>query len=161
MTLIWLTFRERVQRSATSSFQAAFSTSNRGLVDLDPGVGDPFLFPAQADQRLAEGGSRGAALDGELASDLSLADQPQAVVDATRTERPWGDLERTTSPRRMLSFGTRTSAKDTSPWPTGSSYAFIVESIASNLDPRGVQRDQHHRVPVVPISIGVESPMRP
>ena len=66
-----------------------------GLVDRDPGVGDALAVAAEVHQRLAEGGARQPALDGQLERHLGLADQPHAVVHATGTEPPLGDLEGT------------------------------------------------------------------
>ncbi len=49
--------------------------------------------------------------------------------------RPWAIANASPGPLMTLPAGTRTSANDTSPWPSGSSYIPIVLSIRSTLTP--------------------------
>ena len=157
-TLIWLTSDSASSGPPRSSFQAALSTSSRVGVDGDPGVGDPLPVAAEVDQRLAEGGAGQAAAAGGLERGLGQADQPHAVVHPAGPEPPLGDRERLT--------GSGDDVGDGDP-DVGERHLAVAERLVRDahrgehpldLDARGVGRDEHHRVPVVPVGVGVCEP---
>ena len=111
-----------------------------GLVDGDPGVGDPLGVAAELGERPAERGARGGPL-GRRARGPFSASPTSRMQWCTRPgpSRPWAISKARPGPSRTFDAGTRTSSKETSPWPSGSSYIPIAGSIRSTLTP-GVSR---------------------
>ena len=62
------------------------------LVDRDPRVGDPLAVAAEVRQRLAERDALAWRGGRQLQRQLGQADQPHAVVDASRAEAGLRDL---------------------------------------------------------------------
>ena len=91
-----------------------------GLVDLDPGVGDPLPDHALLGQRAPERGALVGALAHQLERPLGGADRAHAVVDAARPSRAWAMAKPPPSSPRRFARGTRTSLKCTSQWPSWS-----------------------------------------
>ena len=121
-TLIWLTSRERVQRAALVELPGGVEHQQPGLVDGDPGVGDPLAVAAEVDERLAERRARRGRAG--MASSRATSARPISRMQwCTRPgpSRPWAISKASPGPEMMLASGTRTSVNDTSPWPSGSS----------------------------------------
>ena len=97
-TLIWRDLRQRVHRAADVELPGGVEHQQAGLVDRDPGVGDPLAVAAEVDQRLAERRALQATPAGQLEGHLGQPDQPHAVVHAPRAEPALGDREALAGP---------------------------------------------------------------
>ena len=106
-----------------------------GLVDRDPGAGEPLAVAAEVGDRLAEGDPARRALAGQLERLLGQADEPHAVVHAAGAEPALRDLERPSRAGEDRGAGSRTAARLTSPWPSGSSYWPSAVSRRSTFTP--------------------------
>src|SRR5579859_5038518 len=121
-----------------------------GLLDPDPGLGDPVLDDPLLGQRLAERGPGGHALARELQGVLSRADLPHAVVDAPGAQPRLRDREPLSLPGdQVLGRDVHVGEDDlgvAAVRPVG-----VAEHPhpAPDLDPGGVGRDQDHGVPAV------------
>ena len=116
------------------------------LVDSDAGLGDALAVATEAQQRLAEGSARHAAVDHQIQRLFGSTQHAHAVVDAARPKATLGDLEATAQARNHIA----------------GRHAHIVEmhlavavwrvivaedrQHAFDLDAGRVQRHQHHRV---------------
>src|SRR4051794_37350348 len=82
-----------VERATDIQLPRRVEHEQPGLVDGDPGIGDPLAVAAEVDDRLAERRTGQSALDRQLERDLGLPDQAHAVVHAARPEPSLRDLE--------------------------------------------------------------------
>ncbi len=148
---------QRVQRAADVELPGRVQHQQPGLVDRDPGVGDPLAVAAEVGDRLAERGALQRAGAGLLQRQLREADQPHAVVHASRSEPALGDRERLAGPADDV----RGRHAD-----VGEGHLAVAERLvvhphrrehALDLHARSVLRHQHHRVAVVAVRVGIAS----
>ncbi len=129
-----------------------------GLVDRDSRVGDPLAVAAEVGQRPAKCDPLGGAAAGELQRELGEADQAHAVVHPPRAEARLGDRERLAGPADDRAGGEAHVGEGDLAVPAGG----VVEAHRGehplDLHPRGVERDEHHRMLVVAVGGGVGEP---
>ena len=97
-TLIWETSESAFIGPPDVELPGGVEHQQPGLLDGDPGVGDPLAVAAEVDQRLPEGGAVEPAADAELQRRLGEPDQPHAVVDPAGAEPALRDRERLAGP---------------------------------------------------------------
>ena len=158
ITLIWLTSLSAFSGPPSSSFQAALSTSSRAWSMAIRASAMRSRLPPRL----------------RIGLPNAVRDRPRLIASSRATSacpisrmqwctrpgpsRPWAISKARPSPSRMFSFGTRTSSKLTSPWPDRLVVGRHRGEQPLDLHARGVPRHQHHRVPAVPVGVGVGEP---
>ncbi len=127
------------------------------LLDTDPGLGDPLLDDALLREGPAEGGPALRTLHHQVEASLRGADRPHAVMDPSRSKTGLGNGKTAT---RLAEKVRRRHPRPIEVDLGVSTPVLIAEDsrFPLDLDTRGVEGNDHHRLPPMGIGIGIGDP---